>query len=141
MLTLACSAAGLAQDKGYWRALSQTAKGITGDVTITDEKITLNFVPFTMAPIRVLQPAELAAVFPAEDAGGAGSLYRLNVPASTKFLHKNTLCGSEVTQWLATYVKGKDLQLAFLSGGKMPELTPEAMNNSTDLCGTYSYVR
>ena len=58
-----------------------------------------------------------------------------------KFLHKNTLCGGEDTQWMVTSASGKSLQVAFFSGTTMPVLTPEVMANTTDLCGTYSYAR
>ena len=74
-------------------------------------------------------------------AGGSGSLYRLNIPAAKKFLHKNSLCGSEDTEWMVTYVSGRSLQLAFFSGQKQPVFTLEAISNSTDMCGTFAYVR
>ena len=73
--------------------------------------------------------------------GKGGSLYRLSISAAQRFVHKNSLCGSEVTEWMVTNVSGKSLQVAFLSGTSMPVFTPEAMNNTTDLCGTFSYVR
>ena len=139
--TLACCTA-LSQDRGNWRPASSTAKGITGDIALTGEKIAINFSAFTIASIRPLQPAEVLAVFnegPAQSA--VATLYRLNIPGEKRFLHRNTLCGSEDTQWLITYATGRDLRLAFFSGAKMPILTPEAVSSSTDLCGTFSYVR
>ena len=43
---LACgSLTGAAQDKGYWRAASSNAGDITGDVSITNDKITIKFAP------------------------------------------------------------------------------------------------
>jgi hypothetical protein len=42
---------------------------------------------------------------------------------------------------MAAYVAGRTLHLAFFSGQKMPVFTPDAIANSTDLCGTFSYVR
>jgi hypothetical protein len=65
----------------------------------------------------------------------------LDIPGATKFLHKNTLCGGEDTTWMATYASGKSLQIAFFSGAKPPVLTIDALANSTDLCGTYTYQR
>jgi hypothetical protein len=56
-------------------------------------------------------------------------------------VHKNTLCGGEDTQWMAAYVKGKSLQVAFFSGGEAPVFTFDAIAHSSNLCGTYSYVR
>ena len=72
---------------------------------------------------------------------GSGYLYRLNVPATKRFLHKNSLCGSDDTQWLATFVEGRSLRVAFFSGTDAPVLTVDALANSTDVCGTFSYSR
>jgi hypothetical protein len=131
-----------AQEKGDWRAASSTARSITGDVALSEEKIFINFSGFTIARIRGLEQAEASALFDAEGtAGGNGSLYRLNVPGSKKFLHRNSLCGSDDTQWMATYVAGRSLQLAFFSGQKPPVFTPDAIANSTDMCGKFAYVR
>jgi hypothetical protein len=131
-----------AQEKGFWRASNSTAQSITGDVTLSDEKILINFSSFTIARIRGLEPGEVNAAFDTEgNIGGNGSLYRLSVPASKKFMRHNTLCGSEDTQWMVTYVAGRSLHLAFFSGEKSPVLTLEAIQNSSDLCGVFSYVR
>jgi hypothetical protein len=132
----------VAQETGYWRAAGSTAKSITGDVALSGEKISINFSSYWIAQIRTLTPAELSAAFPAESsAGGTGNLYRLSIPADKKFVHKNTLCGGQDTQWLATYTDGRTLQLAFFSTSHMPVLTPDALTNSPTLCGIFSYVR
>lgn len=144
MLTcgLALSMSGAAQERGSWRAASTTARSITGDVAFSNEKISINFASFPIAQIRDLNAPELAAAFiAAANASGSGNLYRLSIPAAKLFLHHNTLCGSEDTQWIATYVEGRSLQLAFFSGPQMPVFTPDALANGTNLCGTYTYVR
>jgi hypothetical protein len=131
-----------AQEKGNWRAASNTARSITGDVALSDEKISINFSIFTMVRVRSLDKAELSAAFDADsNAEGSGSLYRLNIPAAKKFLRKNSLCGDEDSQWMATYVSGRSLQLAFFSGEQTPIFTLDAIGNSTALCGTFSYVK
>lgn len=131
-----------AQEKGYWRAASSNANSITGDIEISDTKIAINLTGFTIAQIRRLTPAETSAVFAAESNGGAsGNLYRLNVPASRRFLHHNSLCGSDDTQWMVTSVADRTMYVAFFSGANAPEFTPEAMSNSSDLCGTFTYAR
>ncbi len=133
---------GLAQDGGNWRAASTNAKGVTGDIAFFNQKISLAFSAFTVAQIRTLKPDEVTAAFNgAADPGGIGNLYRTSIPADKRLLHKNTLCGSEETQWVVSYAAGHNLQLAFFSSATMPVLTPEAMANTTDLCGIYSYVR
>jgi hypothetical protein len=139
---LACCIAAAAQEKGYWRPANSTAQSITGDIALSDEKITINFSSFTIAHIRSLEPAEVSAVFDVDsNAGGNGNLYRLSIPATKKFMHRNTLCGSEDTQWMAAYAAGRTLHLAFFSGQKMPVFSLNEIGNSTDLCGTFSYAR
>jgi hypothetical protein len=138
---LTCSLSGAAQDKGYWRASGSTAGAITGDISISETKLTISYSPFTIAQIRRLDAAEIVAVFDLETTnGGSGNLYRLNIPASRRFLHHNTLCGTEDAQWMVTYSVDRNLQVAFFSGSNLPVMTRDALANSTDLCGTFSYV-
>jgi hypothetical protein len=138
---LACCMTAAAQEKGYWRAASSMAQSITGDVALSAEKVSLGYSSFTIARIRDLEPSEVSAVFDVDGGAAAkGSLYRLSIPASKTFLHRNTLCGAEDTQWMAAYVAGHSLHLAFFSGQKMPVFTPDAIANSANLCGTFSYA-
>jgi hypothetical protein len=132
----------MAQEKGYWRAASSTAISITGDITISDAKVTINFANFPLAQIRKLESAEVSAVFDTDvNASGSGNLYRLNIAGSRRFLRHNTLCGTEDVQWMVTYVLNKDLQVAFFSGSSQPVFQFDALRNSTALCGTFSYAR
>jgi hypothetical protein len=142
LLALACSLPSNAQDKGYWRAASTTANSITGDIAVSDTKVTINFAVFPLVQARRLNPGEVSAAFDADvNAGGTGALYRLTVPAARRFLHHNTLCGTEETQWMATYVSERTLQVAFFSGSESPVFTLDALRNSTDLCGNFTYAR
>jgi hypothetical protein len=136
---LVCGTPAAAQEKGNWRTASSTAQSITGDVAFSSEKIVINFTSFPIARIRSLGPDQIRAVFDADS--GTGGLYRLSIPADKKFLHHNTLCGAEETQWMVTFVAGRSLQLAFFSGATPPVFTPDAIANSPSLCGTYSYQR
>jgi hypothetical protein len=141
-LLLACALHIAAQDRGYWRAASTNANAITGDITISELKVTIDFTTYPLAYIRALSTAEVAAAFDADvNAGGNGALYRLRVPAATRFLHRNTLCGTEDTQWMATYVSGRTLEVAFFSGTDAPVFTVDALVNSYDLCGSFTYAR
>jgi hypothetical protein len=141
-LVLIGSISAAAQDKGYWRANSQTASSITGDIAIADAKMTIDFLVFPIAQIRALTPVEISAVFDADsNVAQAGNLYRLNIPAGQHFLKKNTLCGTEDTQWMATWIDARNLHVAFFSGATMPVFKFEAISNSTDLCGTFTYSR
>ena len=141
-LLMACPGVGRAQDKGYWRAASTQANKITGDITISDGRLTINFTGYTLALIHKLSAAEMGAAFDADtNAPGVGNLYRLNIPADKRFSHKNTLCGSEQTEWMATYTTGRTLDVVFFSGGDMPVLSGEALSNSSNVCGRFGYER
>jgi hypothetical protein len=140
-LLSACSLAA-AQDRGYWRAASSNAASITGDVALAGSKVTIDFATFPFIQVRRLNPAESASVFDADvNSGIEGALYRLRVPANKRFLHHNTLCGDQATTWMATYVSGKSMQLAFFSGDTEPVFKFGAIQNSPALCGVYTYVR
>jgi hypothetical protein len=131
-----------AQDRGYWRAASSNAAAVTGEIALSNAKVIINFASFPFVQVRRLNSAESAAVFDADvNSGIEGALYRLRIPADHKFLHKNTLCGEEVTTWMATYVSGKSLQVAFFSGDAEPIFKFGAVQNSPALCGVYTYVR
>ncbi len=131
-----------AQDQGAWRAASSNATSITSDIAILKDKVSIDFLEFPLAPIRTLKPVEVSAVFDADvSAGISGMLYRLKVPAAQRFLHKNSLCGDADTQWMATYVTGHTLNVAFFSGDDMPVFTFDAISKTTDLCGTFGYER
>ena len=142
VLVLTTWVSGSAQEFGYWRAESKTAHSVTGDVGISDARLTINFYGFNIVRARDLEPVEVSSVFDTDSAGSIkGRLYGLSIPAAKKFLHKNTLCGSEDTRWMVTYAEGNALQLAFFSGEKPPVFNVDAIANSTSLCGTYSYIR
>ena len=130
------------EDRGLWRASSANAHAITGDITVAEAKVTINFLTFPLAQIRRLKPVEVSAVFDADvNAGIEGTLYRLRIPGAQYVSKRNTLCGGEETQWMATYVTGHTLKVAFFSGDDMPVFTFDAMQNTTTLCGTYAYGR
>ncbi len=143
LVLLSCySLSAAAQDKGPWRASSSEAKAITGDIDIADSRLIINFSGFTIAQIRPLTAAEASAAFDADPGTpGGGNLYRLEIPAEKRFQHKNTLCGSDETQWMATWASGSGIRVAFFSGQTMPVLTLDALNSSTNVCGNYSYIR
>jgi hypothetical protein len=130
-----------AQEDGPWRAASTNARAITGDVVFSPLKISINFTTFTIAQIRSLKTEEVLALFNPDSPTGGGNVYRVDIPADRRFLHKNTLCGSESAQWIVTYAQGRNLQIAFFSGATPPVLTVDALNDAPSLCGIFSYVR
>ena len=140
-LALASSASALAQESGPWRASSSNARAITGDIVFSPTSIAINFNGFTIAQIRSIKTEEVRALFNPDNPVGGGNLFRVDIPADKKFLHHNTLCGSDSAQWIVTYAQGRDLQVAFFSGATPPVLTFDAVNDAPTLCGVFSYVR
>ena len=130
------------QEQGYWRAASTNARAITGDIDIGENSITINFTPFTIAPIRTLKTVEVAALFDVDvNSGVQGHLYRLSIPSERRFLHKNTLCGTESTQWMATYISGRNLQITLFSGLDEPVFSFDALGKTSTRCATFTYAR
>lgn len=139
---VACAPFARAQEQGYWRAESKTAHSITGDISLGADRMSINFGMFTMFRARPLKAEESKAAFDlVEEPTGAGALYKVSIPGNKKFLHRNTLCGAEDVQWMTTYTDGKELRVIFFSGADLPVFTHEAMMNSTQVCGTFSYTR
>jgi hypothetical protein len=138
---LACVLSATAQEDGPWRAVSTNARAITGDVIFSPLKISINFSAFTIAQIRSLKAEEALALFNPDSPTGGGNIFRVEIPADKRFLHKNTLCGSESAQWIVTYAQGRNLQIALFSGATPPVLTVDALNGAPNLCGIFSYVR
>jgi hypothetical protein len=142
LLALVCVASCAAQDQGYWRQASSSAKAITGDIVISGKAVTLDYLAFPLVPVRALKAAEVGAVFDADvNIGPTGALYRVNIPANRLLLHHNTLCSGDDATWMATYVSGRYLQVAFFSGDNPPVFTFDAISHSTALCGTFIYAR
>ena len=100
-----------AQEDGPWRAASTNSRAITGDVVFSPLNISINFTAFTIAQIRSLKTEEVLALFNPDSPTGGGNLFRVQIPADKRSLHKNTLCGSESTQWIVTYAQGRSLQV------------------------------
>jgi hypothetical protein len=140
-VVLAFTLSSHAQEDGPWRAASTNARAITGDVVFSPMKISINFTTFTIAQIRSLKTEEVLALFNPDSPTGGGNVFRVEIPADRRFLHKNTLCGSDSTQWIVTYAQGRSLQIALFSGATPPVLTVDALNDAPSLCGIFSYVR
>jgi hypothetical protein len=138
---LTCALPATGQENGPWRATSSNARAITGDVDFSPLKISINFSAFTIAQIRSLKAEEALALFNPDSTTGGGNVFRVDIPADKRFLRRNTLCGSESTQWIITYAQGRNLEIAFFSGATPPVLTVDALNDATNLCGIFSYVR
>ena len=53
VLLTVCSISLAAQDRGYWRASTSTARLITGDIAISNTKLTINFLSFPVVQARL----------------------------------------------------------------------------------------
>ena len=140
-LALTCTVTLFAQQvRGSWRAASKNAQSITGDIAMSGDRIEIGFAIFPVAQIRALKPEEIKATFDLDGSpAGTGFLYKINIPATQKFLKKNSLCGDETTEWMVTWAAGRTLEVAFFSGSTAPLFTPEAIATTTNLCGVYTY--
>jgi hypothetical protein len=140
-VVLALTVSASAQEDGPWRAASSNARAITGDIVFSPMKLTINFTAFSIAQIRSIKTEEVLALFNPDSTTGGGNVFRVEIPADRRFLHHNTLCGSETTQWVVTYAQGRNLQIALFSGATPPVLTVDALNDASNLCGVFSYIR
>ena len=87
------------EDRGLWRSASKEALVMTGDITIGEAKVTLNFVTFPLAQIRRLKPVEVSAVFDADvNAGIEGTLYRLRIPGAQRIAAARIPCAAARTR-------------------------------------------
>ena len=143
LVGMICSAAQAnAQDAGHWGPTTDRTATMTGDITIAPTRLTISQAKFPLALVRKLTPVEVSAVFDADiHAGIGGNLYNLYMPPRAYAPSGDPLCGREGTKWMATYVSGRTLHVAFFSGDEAPAFTFDEIANSTALCGTYVYKR
>jgi hypothetical protein len=122
--------------------------GITGDITETKDQFVIQHQHLKLTPMRKLEGRDLE--YSAEllnatlSSETRGELYKTYLPANTHLQSTNTLCGRNVTSWvvaLRTIDRNghSNLNLAFFSGSKQPDLTPAAIGNSKEICSTFWY--
>ena len=134
--------------------MSRTASSITGDVETSSNGITMVGDSFPMNYVRDLHGDELSVSedlvsAPAQGSGNVeGLLFATHIPASTRLLNGNTICGAESAAWilvLSNQIGGSGTTpgdwsyLAFFSGDAEPVLQAKALVNSKALCGTFNY--
>ena len=142
LLVLGASGASAGERMKTWYALSANAIAVTNNIDLSESKLSIGFVYYTLNRNHDLKPTEASAVFdidPAEP--GSGALYRTFIPAGTRFQRNNTLCGGEDVQWMAKWATAQELKVAFFSSSEPPVLTFDAVSRSQDLCGVYTYKR
>jgi hypothetical protein len=146
---VACVAAGQTRAQSgaqKWTAMSNTAMSITGDIELSSNELTLAGKSYALVLVSNIAAPQLAAAgeIVAMAQPTTASLYKLSIPAGTKLVNGNTICGPNAANWLLTVIgtgppaqTDQMLSLAFFSGSGKPDLASAA--NSTSLCGTFSY--
>jgi hypothetical protein len=139
-----------------WTAMSHTANAISGDVETSADSIAMSGITYPLVYVRDLRGDELQDsaqsldVQMSSSSGLEGRLFRTNIPAASRLINGNTICGSENAAWVLAVVTRGDgsgsasgdlLYLAFFSGDAEPILQAQAIGNSKALCGTYNYQR
>jgi hypothetical protein len=134
-----------AQTQEKWVAMSHTAMSITGDITLSSDKLTMGGADYPLTLVRTIDAQHLSDVgrlFDGTKPIGA-SLYKTNIPATAKPLKGGTIC-AKGAKWLLTakgsspYDKKPELSLASFSSDAEPNLA--TATESTELCATFTYV-
>jgi hypothetical protein len=126
---------------GTWAPVSQNGKMTNGPIGILKTSIAYGGVSYSLSLVRSLGPNEVAAVAQAFSLPlpqpVSAELYQTNIP----------MCGEGTKLWMVALLAPGDnsgsgsrmLDLMFLSGEIQPALNAPALNNSTSVCGTYSF--
>lgn len=131
-----------APDVGHWNGANDRTVNMTGELAITPTELTIYESKFPLVLVRKLTPVEVGSVFDADtNARIGGTLYSLHAPPNVYYTGGSPLCGKEFIRWMATYVSGRTLYVAFFSGNDTPVFTFDAIADSTAMCGTYVYKR
>lgn len=138
LLPLLC-ATGRADPAGrQWQAISNTAASITGDITVTPDRIA-----FAGGHALTLSQPTALPRFRAEGSPVAATRYRVASPADPILLNGNRLCGGRtpapvtyIVLWTPRKLAGDTAPrgLAAFSGTAPPTGT-----DSPGLCGTFRY--
>jgi hypothetical protein len=121
----------------HWGAFSRTAYGITGDITLTDTKLT-----FANQASLNLEPIE-------HDAQTGQTLFRVTTKLNPELLNGNFMCGGKPIDYIVVQVSGdvpgqSDLQLMAYYYPEQLRLSDLPLKDQNDLnrmmCALYTYV-
>jgi hypothetical protein len=133
-----------------WVAGSTSAMGITGDISISPDKLIIKGKDYPLVLVRDIDAQQLS------DAGKIvnamkpptwARLYKTKFPVGPKLGkgYYTSVCGPKDANWLLTvygnspYGNEPQLSLAFFSGDNEPNLNYEVVSKSTELCGVLMY--
>lgn len=121
-----------------WQALSRTASGITGDVTLTDTQLT-----FANGVSMAIEPTE-------HNRETGQTLFRVISRTNPPLLNGNLLCGNKPVDYLLVQITGdvpgqSDMQLMAYYYPETLRLSQLPLKDGNDLsrqmCALYTYVR
>lgn len=121
----------------HWQALSRTASGVTGDITLTNTTLTFgNHASLSISPIE-------------HDSDTGQTLFRVDSKTNPELLNGNFMCGGKPIDYIVVQVTGdvpgqSDMQLmAYYYPGSM-QLADLPLKDQNDLnrmmCALYTYV-
>jgi hypothetical protein len=148
----------ISQSNLIWNASSKTSGSITGNITLSPEKIIFND-PFQTDPAfphsQKVEQLQLKFSKFISSVGvnelGFGTLnnssnlelYKIIDPHMITVLRENTLCGAQPATYLVLgYNQSRtEMTMAMFSGEQEPIWKDSYLNQTKDLCGTFSYYR
>lgn len=138
ILPLLCATGRADPARQQWQAINNTAASITGDITVTPDRIT-----FAGGHALTLSQPTALSRFRVEGSPIAATRYRVASPADPILLNGNRLCGGRtlapvtyIVLWTPRKLAGDTAprSLAAFSG-----TTPPTGTDSPGLCGTFRY--
>lgn len=120
-----------------WQAMSTTAMSITGDITLSGDRIT-----FANGQFLDLQPVE-------QDAANGQTLFRVTTKANPELLNGNRICGSQPIDYLLAQTREgapgqSELQLMayyYPAPLRLAQLPLKDKNSVTHMmCALYTYT-
>jgi hypothetical protein len=134
-----------------WVAASRTAYVDTGDIEFSDANLRLVGINYPLRFVRDIDPGLFGDIgkIIAMKQPIAATLYRVKIPASTKLLSQNLICGQVKidANWLLKvpgghrpYVAKPRLTLLFFSGASEPDLHYEVQATTRSRCFGYNYT-
>ncbi len=121
----------------HWGAFSRTAYGITGDITLTNTKLT-----FANGASLNLEPIE-------HDAQTGQTLFRITTKLNPELLNGNFMCGGKPIDYIVVQVSGdvpgqSDMQLMAYYYPEQLRLSDLPLKDQNELnrmmCALYTYV-
>jgi hypothetical protein len=130
-LTILAAGPASADPKGSWRATSNTALAVTGDIALRGD--TLIFGNGTMLRLTGMESRD-GRWTPLPESG-RGTVYRLSPPSDPVLLNGNALCGKPVTYLVLSQRAEHGLSLTAFTGKAAPD------GFGADACAVYFYER